>query len=69
MKKSFIDKGYKAGEEKSTLLMLYIISIGLPYNDENIKKYQNMSVEELKKKLSDLENKQIDVTDETYFTK
>jgi hypothetical protein len=65
-KKSFIDKGFDKDKEKESYLMLYIIALGLEFNDENIKKYQNLSIEEIKKRLKEME-KNVEPTDDDFF--
>jgi hypothetical protein len=65
IKKAFIDKGFEKSKERDTYLMLYIIANGEKYNDQSIKKYENLSTEEIKKRLEDIEN--VKVTDDEFF--
>ncbi len=65
IKKAFIDKGFEKSKERETYLMLYIIANGEKYTDENVRKYQNLSTEEIKKRLEDIEN--VKVTDDEFF--
>lgn len=64
VKKSFVDKGLgDMEEEKEELLGRYVIMMGLPNNKLNRDKYQNMTIEQLKKELdfdSDAAEKPID---------
>jgi hypothetical protein len=64
IKKAYIDKGFEKSQERNTYLMYYIIANGETYNQQTINKYNNLSLEEIKKRLDGMNTK---VTDDNYF--
>jgi hypothetical protein len=69
IKKAYIDKGFKKDKEHDTYLMLYILSLGLPYNEENINKYFYMTTEELKYNLEQIEDEATITGNEEFFNR
>jgi hypothetical protein len=66
IKKAYIDKGFEKQKERETYLMLYIIANGEIYNQQTINKYKNLSTEQIKQKLDQLEN-QNDAPNDDFF--